>query len=91
MALEAGDTVESHGRAGHVIYEPPPRCATCGGHRIARLSGDRPIETRKLSIWHKIAELPMRQLAKSMQFAHARDWFAEERCEEAPELGDHRN
>lgn len=55
----------------HAMWAPSLRCIDpdCKdefGHRVTVSSNYIPVATRRLSIWYKIAEYPMRWLAKSI-------------------------
>jgi hypothetical protein len=62
----------------HVMWRPPPRCLTCGGHRVSIVKGKRPIATHKLWFWVWLAEYPMRWLARSLREMDPNTWTMEE-------------
>lgn len=65
----------------HAVWQPPPRCidkrCAAQGHRVERHYGFRPIETRQLNFWAKLAEFPMRWLARSIPDADATTFHQE--------------
>ena len=69
---------EYHLEDNHIMWTPPSRCITCGGHRVSRVKGCRPIRTRRLGILAIIAELPMRWLARSLAKKDSRTWTMDE-------------
>lgn len=61
----------------------PLRRSTVTGHRVSLRPGYRPVETRRLGFWAWLAEIPLRQMAKSMATEpDNKRWFQEERDDE---------
>jgi hypothetical protein len=76
--MHKNEDPEWHNDDIHVMWRPPMRCVTCGGHRVPSVSGKRPIATHKLWCWAWLAELPMRWLTRSLRKRDSRTWSMEE-------------